>query len=145
MSQLIYLLDTNIISEPTKKLPSQQVIQKISDNLEYSCICSVIWAEALAGVKLLPEGKRKNGIFDFLIENVQKMYEIIPFDASCANVYSDITLRLKEINKPAPKFDMLIASTAIANNLILVTRNTADFENISKVSNLMLENWLEEL
>ena len=69
------------------------------------------------------------------------MYEIVPFDASCASIYSDILQRLKENGTPAPKLDMLIAATAIANNLILVTRNTADFEPIAKVSNLMMENW----
>ena len=144
MSQLIYLLDTNIISEPTKKQPNQNVIQKLAENLEYSCISSVVWAESLTGVKLLPEGKRKSGLFDYLIENVQKMYEILPFDTSCASIYSDLSLRLRENNTPAPKFDLLIASTAISNNLILVTRNTSDFANIAKVSNLMLENWFEE-
>ena len=144
MSQLIYLLDTNIISEPTKVNPAENVIQKLAENLEYSCISSLTWAESLSGVKQLPEGKRKTGLFDFLIENVQKMYEIIPFDASCASIYSDIAQKLKEKGKPVPQFDMFIASTAIANNLILVTRNTADFEPISKASNLMIENWFEE-
>lgn len=144
MSQLIYLLDTNIISEPTKKQPNQNVIQKLAENLEYSCISSVVWAESLTGLKLLQEGKRKSGLFDYLIENVQKMYEILPFDASCASIYSDLSLRLRENSTSAPKFDLLIASTAISNNLILVTRNTSDFANIAKVSNLMLENWFEE-
>ena len=141
MSQLIYLLDTNIISEPTKVKPAENVIQKLAENLEYSCISSITWAESLTGVKQLPEGKRKSGLFDFLIENIQKMYEIIPFDASCASIYSDIAQKLKEKGKPVPQFDMLISATAIANNLILVTRNTAEFAPIAEVSNLMIENW----
>ena len=51
---------------------------------------------------------------------------------------------MKEKGTLAPKFDTLIAATAIADNLILVTRNTADFKAISEVSPLMLENWFEE-
>ena len=144
MSQLIYLLDTNIISEPTKAQASDKVIQKLAENLEYSGISSIVWAETLTGVKQLPDGKRKTGLFDYLVENVQKMYEIIPFDASCASIYSDLAQKLKETGSPAPQFDLLIAATAIANNLILVTRNTQDFEAIAKVSNLMIENWFEE-
>ena len=143
MSQLIYLLDTNIISEPTKAQASDKVIQKLAENLEYSGISSIVWAETLTGVKQLPDGKRKTGLFDYLVENVQKMYEIIPFDASCASIYSDLAQKLKETGSPAPQFDLLIAATAIANNLILVTRNTQDFEAIAKVSNLMIENWFE--
>ena len=137
----IFLLDTNIISEPTKVQPNETLINKIAENIEYSCICSMVWAEVLSGIKILPEGKRKSELLNFFIESVQKMYEIVPFDASCASIYSDILQRLKENGTPAPKLDMLIAATAIANNLILVTRNTADFEPIAKVSNLMMENW----
>ena len=144
MSQLIYLLDTNIISEPTKMQPSENVIQKLAENLEYSCISSIVWAETLTGIKELPDGKRKTGLFDYLVENVQKMYEIIPFDASCASIYSDLAQKLKQNGTPTPQFDLLIAATAIANNLILVTRNTQDFVPIAEVSNLMIENWFEE-
>ena len=144
MSQLIYLLDTNIISEPTKVQPSEKVIQKLAENLEYSGISAIVWAETLTGVKQLPDGKRKTGLFNYVVENVQKMYEIIPFDANCASIYSDLAQKLKESGSPAPQFDLLIAATAIANNLILVTRNTQDFEAIAKVSNLMMENWFEE-
>lgn len=39
--------------------------------------------------------------------------------------------------------DAQIASVAIANNLILVTRNQKDFEPIAAVSTLMLENWFQ--
>lgn len=39
--------------------------------------------------------------------------------------------------------DAQIASVAIANNLILVTRNQKDFEPIATVSTLMLENWFQ--
>ena len=143
MSQKIYLLDTNIISEPTKVSPDKKVVQRLADNLDYSCICSIIWAEVLSGVKLLPEGKRKTGLFDYFVENVQKLYDILPFDTSCASIYSDLIQRLKEKGHPFPKFDSMIAATAIENNLILVTRNTSDFEPIKEISNLMIENWFD--
>ena len=58
----IYLLDTNILSEPTKITPHEKVLQKLADNLEYSCISAVTWAEMLSGIKALPDGKRKTGL-----------------------------------------------------------------------------------
>ena len=139
----IYLLDTNIISEPTKLSPNENVIQKLADNLEYSCISAITWAEMLSGIKSLPEEKRKTGLFDYSIESVQKQYEILSFDASAANIYSDLYERLKAKVAPAQRCDLMIASIAISNNLILVTRNVSDFKDIAENSNLMIENWYD--
>ena len=143
MSQKIYLLDTSIISEPTKAVPDKNIIQKMADNLDYSCICSVIWAEVLSGVKLQTEERRKSGFFDYYVDNVQKFFDIIPFDISCASIYSDLIQRLKEKSSRLSMFSTMIAATAIANNLILVTKNISDFEPIKEISNLMIENWCE--
>ena len=137
----IYLLDTNIISEPSKIKPNQNIVEKIAENIEYSCICSIVWAESLAGVALLDNGRKKDSLFHYLIDTVQKNFEMINFDASCATVYADLVKRLKEKGSPLPKFDLLITSAAITNNLILVTQNTKDFLPITELSTLMLENW----
>jgi len=37
-------------------------------------------------------------------------------------------------------FDLLIGSTAIANDLIMITENTNEFE---RISNIELENWVK--
>lgn len=139
----MYLLDTNIISEPAKPEPDIQVVQKITENIEYSSICSVTWAETLSGIKTLPKGIRKSMLFDYAINQIQKLYEILPFNDFAASIYSDIVARLKPKGKLPQKLDLMIASTAIANNLILVTRNIEDFAEIQKVSSLMIENWFE--
>ena len=39
----MYLLDTNIVSEPTKANANPVVTEKIHENIEYSCISSVVW------------------------------------------------------------------------------------------------------
>lgn len=85
--------------------------------------------------------KRKNVLLNYTIEYVQKQYEILSFDDSAANIYSDLYERLKSQGTPAQRFDLLIASIAISNNLILVTRNVSDFTEIAENSNLMIEEW----
>ena len=140
----IYLLDTNIISEPTKTSPSESVLNSIAENFDHSCICSVIWAEILTGIKCLADGKQKNALLNYYLNTIQKAYEILPFDSFAASIYSDLVERLKNKGNPLPKLDLMIAATAISNNLILVTRNTADFEPVKEVSNLMTENWFEQ-
>ncbi len=140
----IYLLDTSIISEGAKPLPNKLVLEKIAENLEYCSISSVVWAEMLTRIKYLDDGKKKNMLFDYATNQIQRLFEILPFDTFAANIYSDISCRLKTKGKIPPKFDLMIASSAIANNLILVTRNTEDFSAIKEVSNLMTENWFME-
>lgn len=85
--------------------------------------------------------KRKNVLLNYSIEYVQKQYEILSFDASAASIYSDLYEQIKSQGAPAQRFDLMIASIAISNNLILVTRNVSDFTEIAENSNLMIEEW----
>ena len=142
--QKLYMLDTNIISELTKEVQNQNVVKKIFETQKISALSSVTWAEALYGIKRLADGKRKDNLSDFYINTVQSMYEFLDFDIHAASIYSDIKSRLEEIGKIPAELDLQIASVAIANNLILVTRNIQDFVYIKDCSALMLENWFEE-
>ena len=76
-----------------------------------------------------------------MLDQVLETFNLLPFDSHAAVIYADIRSRLEKVGKPAPELDMQIAAVAIANNLILVTRNTIDFKDIQQVSALMLENW----
>ena len=60
------------------------------------------------------------------------------FDDAAANAYSDIRAKLEKAGKPIGPNDMLIAAIAVANDLILVTHNTAEF---SRIQGLKLEDW----
>ena len=66
-------------------------------------------------------------------EIIFEQFQILPFDQHAAIIYSDLYPKLESIGKIPPDFDLQIASIAIANNLILVTRNTKDFSAISSV------------
>lgn len=142
--QSLYLLDTNIISEFTKEFPNEKVLQKISEKIHHCKICAISFDEMLYGTKRLSDGKRKDKLLDFYIDFVQSKFEILPFDYHASWINSDISDKLESIGKPVSIMDSMIASIAISNNLILVTRNTKDFESIQEVSPLMLANWFEE-
>jgi len=142
--QPIYLLDTNIISEITKPKPDQGVVEKIIETKNLSRISSVGFEEMLYGVKRMQECKKKDDLFSFCMDYVQGNYDIVPFDIHATWIHSDIRERLGAKGKKAPLADSMIAATAIANNLVLVTRNVKDFEDIKEVSSLMIENWFEE-
>ena len=142
--QPIYLLDTNILSEITKPNPNRNVVKKVIENKHISTIASVTFEEMLYGVKILPASKKQSDLLSFNINFIQANYEIIPFDVHASWILSDIRQCLESKGKPAPLADAMIAATAIANNLILVTRNVKDFESIRAVSSLMIEDWSVE-
>ena len=139
----VYLLDTNIISELAKANPDANVRMKVKNNQKISVIPSVVWSESLYGINVLPVSKKRSLLEDFYLNTILSTFPIISFDNHAASIFSDIKSRLHTICRPAPVLDMQIASIAIANNMILITRNVKDFENIQEVSALMLENWFE--
>ena len=141
MMSKIYLLDTNIYSEIAKPEPSQKVMELMLQNQKISAISVVSWSESLYGVKRMPQGAKKERLEDFLFNRIQPYFEIMPFDQNCAWIYTDLKVRLEERGTPMPDADLRIASTAISNGMILVTRNTKDFEVLSDCSTLALMNW----
>ena len=143
MARPYYLLDTNVISDETKLFPAQNVIEKIRHYIPYSAISTITWYELLYGMKKLPEGRKKEFHQKYLYEHVQLTYPIISFDDHAAFIASDIQAWLEKKGIIIPSMDLLIASTAVANNMILVTRNTSDFKVIQEVSPLMVESWWE--
>ena len=143
MNTLLYLLDTNTISELSKPKPNDHVVSLIMKYSRLSALPAPVWGECLYGMKRLPDSRRKDILTDFYMNTVLESFEFIPFDSHAASIYSDLKSRLEKAGRPASEMDMQIAAVAIANNLILVTRNISDFKDIEQVSALMLENWFD--
>lgn len=138
-----YLLDTNIISEIMRSEPDKNVCRNISEHDKFCAISVTTWNELLYGVNVMPDGKKKDLLLDDLVDDIQANYEIIQYDNHAAWIHADIRSRLKENGVSLDFQDTQIASIAVSNNMILVTRNTKHFEPIKTVSPLMLENWFE--
>lgn len=138
----LYLLDTNAVSEISKKAPSKSFIEKLSVNEERCAISSTTWNELLYGMIILPTGKKRQILSAFLFDEVQRKFEIIPYDDHAALIHADLRMRLKEAGTPIDYEDSEIASVAIANQFILVTNNTKHFEVISQVDSVFrYETW----
>ncbi|MCQ2588113.1 MAG: type II toxin-antitoxin system VapC family toxin [Treponema sp.] len=139
----LYLLDTNIVSEPTRRTPDPKVITNIDEKSLFSVICAPVWYELQKGVELLPDGKKKSMLWNYNNDYVRTVYPILPYDEHCATIQADIFGRMIKNGTPVSASDAQIAATALANNLIIVTRNTKDFEPIQKEFSLCVENWFE--
>ncbi|WP_407397412.1 type II toxin-antitoxin system VapC family toxin [Treponema sp.] len=140
----IYLLDTNIISEFLKSAPNMNVISRVEENKNRCAISSTTWNELIFGVQTMPDGKKKDMIFSFYVDTIQSIFPIIDYSSNCAWIHADLRSRLRQNGIQKSFQETQIAATAISNQMVLVTRNTADFEPIQNVSgNLVVENWFE--
>ena len=139
-----YLLDTNIISELMKQQPDKHVIAKIKEYERFCALSSTSWNELLFGINIMPAGKKRDFYFDTLVDKFQAEFDIIQYDNHAAWIQADIRSRLRENGTPVEFDDTQIASIAVSNGMILVTRNKKHFEPIQKISPLMLENWFED-
>lgn len=145
MKKPIYLLDTNIVSELTKPQPNQNVIQKITELQSLCAISSTTWQELMFGLEIMPEGKKKNLQFSIIVDKIQAAFPIIPYDNHSSWIQAEIRSKLKEIGVIKSFQDTQIASIAISNQMVLVTRNLNDFEPMQKASSVLyLENWFED-
>ena len=138
-----YLLDTNIISEIFRPKPNQTVFDKLIKFENLCAIPSTTWNELLYGVNLMEKSNKKDFIFSKLIDDIQAAYPIIQYDSHSAWVHADIRTRLKEKGITIDFQDTQIASIAVANSMVLVSRNIRHFEPIKEVTSLLLENWFE--
>ena len=136
-----YLLDTNIISEPARPDPSDQVVERLEAHSDEVALPSIVWHELVYGVQRMDEGKRRSYLADYLSEVVRPSMPIIPYDQVAAGWHGNARAKLEAQGKPQPFADGQIAAVAATRDLILVTRNTPDFE---LYDGLHVENWFAD-
>lgn len=139
----VYLLDTNIVSEFVKERPDENVLSIYEQKKDLCAISAITWQELEYGVSKMPEGKRKETIENF-ISRLKENMEIISYDENAADICGKLLGTSETQGKKLPYCDTQIAATAIANGMILVTRNTADFALAKERSFLRVENWFSE-
>jgi len=135
---IVYLLDTNIISEPTKQTPNNHVLEKLKLYNGQYAISAITWHELNYGVDKMPAGKRKSQLQQYLHVLEVNQLAILPYDKIAARWLALERNRLVSIGNTPAKEDSEIAAIAVTNQLILVTRNTTDFETMNT---LIVENW----
>lgn len=136
----IYLLDTNIVSEFSKKCPNQNVLSLYEARKNFCAISAVTWQELVYGTEKMPEGKRKDSIVNFT-ENLKNNIEIIPYNDFAAGICGQLLGKCSKEGKTLPYCDTQIAATAIANGMVLVTHNATDFAEAVERSFLRVEDW----
>ena len=69
---------------------------------------------------------------------IEEAFDILPVGFPVAETFGMIKSELESKGTPLDDFDLIIAASALASNLILVTNNQKHF---SRIEGLKLENW----
>ena len=131
-----YLIDTNICVYYIKgQFNLHEKFTEIgADNLYIS---EITIAELKYGIENSTKKKDNRKTVERFITSIQ----IVPIIGSL-DIYAKEKARLKKKGQLIDDFDLLIGSSAIANEMVLVTRNVKHFNRISSIN---IENWVDDI
>ena len=130
-----YLVDTNVLSEPTRPNPDAGVLEWLRQH-EHELFISVITAgELQRGVALYPQSRKRQSLEQWL-EELLATFEgrILPVDRKIAQEWGHYYAAQQQAGRKPPSLDSLVAATAKVHQLTIVSRNEADFPDVPVVN-----------
>ncbi len=129
-----YLLDTNVCVVYLNGRSASVRDRLLATPAEEIAVCSVVKAELFYGAFRSNNPKRT-------LERQQAFlsrFVSLPFEDESALLAGQIRAKLASAGNPIGSYDLQIAAISLANNLILVTHNTREFD---RVEGLQIEDW----
>jgi hypothetical protein len=136
-----FLLGANILSEVHRPEPNRGVLDWLDRLDEDRAFISVVsLAEIRRGVALMEKGRRRDALADWLARDLPDRFagRILAVDEQTAFAWGDLMAEVKRRGIGLASMDDLLAATALAHNLTLVTRNTRDFRDLGVA---LLDPW----
>ena len=123
------LLDTNVISEPTRAQPNATVVAWLNQQpREILFLSSITQAEMLFGLALLPAGRRKDAMVRVAARTLEQFDgHILPFDSAAASHYARLAVAARTAGRTLPTTDGYIAAVAAAHGMAVATRDVGPF------------------
>lgn len=136
-----YLLDTNIISNITKPVPSESLMAWMAEQIDENLfIASLTIAEIRRGILEKPAGRKRDQLEAWFSgpEGPSALFagRVLSFDESAALIWARRMAEGTAKGKPRSALDTIVAAIAEANNCIVVTANERDFSDIEIVNPL---------
>jgi predicted nucleic acid-binding protein len=121
-----YLVDANVLSEPTKTHPNAGVTEWLSRNEQEITVDAIVLGELSMGILALPAG-RKRVRLEHWFEDLVQTLECLPWDAAVSRRWATLVVELKRNGQTMPILDSMIAASVLHHGLTLVTHNVRDF------------------
>jgi predicted nucleic acid-binding protein len=136
-----YLLDTNIISNVTKRDPSESLMVWMADQADKDLFISALTvAEILRGLLEKPAGRKRNQLESWFFgpEGPPALFagRVLPFDEKASLIWARLMAEGTAAGRPRSALDMIIAAVAEANECVVVTDNEKDFAGLKFVNPL---------
>ena len=127
---LRFLLDSNILSEPSRQDPNIKVMNQLNLHRDEVGVASLVVHEMLYGCWRLPPSKRKDYLWQYIQDSVLSL-PVFAYDLRAAQYHAQERARLSKVGKSPAFVDGQIGSIAFTNNLTLVTNNVDDFRDFN--------------
>ncbi len=124
---MIYLVDANVLSEPTKPAPNGKVVEWLSIHEADVVVDSIVLGELGVGVLALPAGRKRTRLAQWF-ETVVQTVDCLPWDAAVSRRWARLVVELQKKGQTLPVLDSMIAATALHHDLTVATRNARDFK-----------------
>lgn len=136
-----YLLDTNIISNIVKPIPSPGLMAWMSDQADETLfIATLTLAEIKRGVLEKPAGQKRRALEKWFDgpEGPGALFQgrVLPFDSAAALAWARLMADGTKAGRPRSPLDMVIAAVAEANSCVLVTDNERHFMGLNAINPL---------
>ena len=135
---MLYLLDTNIVSEPLRPRPADGIMRRLRQYDGEIAIPSPVWHELRFGCTRLPPSRRRDAVERYIETVVLQSFPVLDYDLDAADWHARERARLVAAGKTPPFVDGQIAAIACVNDLTLVTSNLDDFREFGE---LKVQSW----
>ena len=125
-----YLIDTNVLSETVKPQPAPVVLRWFEAVADDGLFLSALTlGEVQQEIDRLGQGRRHALLTDWLERRLPEWFEdrLLPVTPAIARRWGSLNTATRN---SIPVIDGLLAATAFAHDLCVVTRNTRDFGRI---------------
>ena len=123
-----YLLDTCVLSEFTRHQPDKRVMDWLI-SIEKLFISVITIGEIQRGIERLSDSHRKTELLIWMNNGLMTRFaeRMVTIDAATMFLWGSMVARLETAGQKMGVMDSLILASALHNNLIVATRNVADF------------------
>jgi toxin FitB len=125
----VIVLDTNVLSELTRRVPNERVATWIDTQVDLAITATTV-GEIFAGIRRMSEGRRRAELAALLTAIIDEDFadRVLPYDRAAAEAYAIVMTTRLAAGRPIGLADAQIAAICLAIGAAIATRNVRDFE-----------------